>query len=142
VTGEKFQDLRPGSDYSLLGSDEWTVLEEICEGDAMHLELMAKLLDTERIFRKKSRRMGIYEAIENCFKTSSRSQKEAIDNAHFKRDLKEAVTKGDVAKVKQLTLGDVMASDQQTHQVLPDSPEKSQQWANFKFKRHNPEEDF
>ena len=29
------------------------VLEEICEGDAMHLELMAKLLDTERQYRKK-----------------------------------------------------------------------------------------
>ncbi len=108
VTGEAFQDPRPGSGYSLLGIDEWNVLEEICEGDDMHLELMAKLLDTERQYRKMSRRVGIYDTLEKCFQTSSRSQQQAIDNAHFKRDLKEAVDQGDVDKVKQLTLGDAM----------------------------------
>ncbi|MBA3921226.1 MAG: DNA phosphorothioation system sulfurtransferase DndC [Nostocaceae cyanobacterium] len=108
VTGEAFQDPRPGSGYSLLGIDEWNVLEEICEGDDMHLELMAKLLDTERQYRKMSRRVGIYDTLEKCFQTSSRSQQQAIDNAHFKRDLKEAVDQGDVDKVKQLTLGDAI----------------------------------
>ncbi|MRW11508.1 DNA phosphorothioation system sulfurtransferase DndC, partial [Staphylococcus aureus] len=78
VTGEAFLDPRPGADYSLLGSDEWAVLEEICEGDGMHLELMAKLLDTERQYRKMSRRVGIYDTLEQCFKTSSRSPEEAI----------------------------------------------------------------
>jgi DNA sulfur modification protein DndC len=108
VTGEFFQDPRPAAGYSLLGIDEWNVLEEICEGDDMHLELMAKLLDTERQYRKMSRRVGIYDTLEKCFQTSSRSQQEAIDNAHFKRDLKEAVDQGDVDKVKQLTLGDAI----------------------------------
>ena len=72
---------------------------------------MAKLLDTERQFRKMSRRVGIYEALEQCFKTSSHSQEDAIKNAYLKRDLKEAVDKGDIAKVKQLTLGDVDITD-------------------------------
>jgi len=36
-----FPDARPGAENSLLGSDEWK--EEICNADAMHLELMAKL---------------------------------------------------------------------------------------------------
>ena len=108
VTGEFFQDPRPAAGYSLLGIDEWNVLEEICEGDDMHLELMAKLLDTERQYRKMSRRVGIYDTLEKCFQTSSRSQQQAIDNAHFKRDLKEAVDQGDVDKVKQLTLGDAI----------------------------------
>lgn len=103
VTSEPFQDLRPGAGYSLLGSDEWNVLEEICDGDAMHLELMAKLLDTERQYRKMSRRVGIYDALEKCFESSSRSQEEAIANAHFKRDLKSAADQGDVETVKQLT---------------------------------------
>jgi len=40
VTGEPFRDARPGAENSLLGSDEWT-FGEICNGDAMHLELMA-----------------------------------------------------------------------------------------------------
>jgi DNA sulfur modification protein DndC len=112
VTGVEFIDPRPGADASLLGSDEWSVLEEICEGDAMHLELMAKLLDTEYQFRKRSRRVGIYDALEKCFATSSRSQDEAIKNAHLKRDLREAVSEGNVAKVKQLTLGDALVNSE------------------------------
>lgn len=129
VTGEEFQDPRPGADYSLLGSDEWAVLEEICEGDAMHLELMAKLLDTERQFRKKARRTGIYDALEKCFETSSRSQEEAVKNAYLKRDLKAAVNQGDVAKVKQLTLADVVKEE------ITDasSAAKPKTWASIKF---------
>ncbi|MEB3178038.1 MAG: DNA phosphorothioation system sulfurtransferase DndC [Nostocaceae cyanobacterium] len=145
VTGEEFIDPRPGAGNSLLGSDEWTVLEEICDGDAMHLELMAKLLDTERQFRKMARRVGIYDALENCFKTSSRSPEEAIKNAHLKRDLKEAVDKGDVEKVKQLTLGDVapdVAPDDVTDVTdnlsvgeTDNPPVTSKTWAGMKFKK-------
>ena len=111
VTGEVFCDPRPGAGYSLLGSDEWIVLEEICGDDAMHLELMAKLLDTERQYRKKGRRVGIYETLEKCFATSSRSPEEAIKNAYLKRDLKTAVEEGDIEKVKQLTLGNAEKAD-------------------------------
>lgn len=131
ATGEKFKDPRPGAEQKLLGSDEWSVLEEICTGDAMHLELMAKLLDTERQFRKKSKRVGIYESLEKCFDTSSRSPEEAIKNAHLKRDLREAVLQGDVAtvkeKVKQLTLGDAVDEDKK-------ESDKPLTWANMKFK--------
>lgn len=111
VTGEVFHDLRVGADEKLLGSDEWDILEEICLGDAMHLELMAKLLDTERQFYTKYRRVGIYESLETCFDTSSRSQQEAISNAHQTRDLKAAFEQGDVEKVKQLTWGNIKFSD-------------------------------
>jgi DNA sulfur modification protein DndC len=103
VTGEAFRDPRPGSDRTLLGSDEWAVLEEICGDDAMHLELMAKLLDTERQYRTMARRNGIFEALEKCFETSSRSKEEAITNAHYKRDLKTAAEQGNIETVKQLT---------------------------------------
>lgn len=102
ATGQYFQDPRPGSGSSL-GSDEWSVLEEVCNGDAMHLELMAKLLDTERQYRTMARRAGIYEALEKSFETSSRSEVEAIANAHYKRDLKAAANNGDVGTVKQLS---------------------------------------
>jgi DNA sulfur modification protein DndC len=107
VTGVEFQDSRPGADRSLLGSDEWEVLEEICTEDAMHLELMAKLLNTERQFYMKARRTGIYDSLEKCFETSSRSKEEAIKNAHYKRDLKTAAGKGNIATVKQLTWANV-----------------------------------
>jgi DNA sulfur modification protein DndC len=134
VTGEVFKDPRPGADQSILGSDEWGVLEEICEGDGMHLELMARLLDTERQFKKKTRRVGIYESLEKCFDTSSRSPEQAIANAHFKRDLRQAALDGDVAtireKFKQLSLGDT-AEKQET---------KPQTWANFKYAQKNPDD--
>ena len=66
---------------------------------------MAKLLDTERQFRTMARRNGIYDALEKCFESSSRSKEEAIANAHYKRDLKTAVKEADVAAIKQLTWG-------------------------------------
>ncbi|MEH2273263.1 MAG: DNA phosphorothioation system sulfurtransferase DndC [Nostoc sp.] len=142
VTGEEFQDPRPGADLSLLGSDEWAVLEEICADDAMHLELMAKLLDTERQFRKMSRRVGIYDTLEKCFITSSRSKDEAVKNAHLKRDLKTAVEQGDIEKVKQLTLADFVVTNAQadvtTQQAdvtnATQSPDETKTWANIKFK--------
>jgi DNA sulfur modification protein DndC len=134
VTGEVFKDPRPGADQSILGSDEWEILEEICEGDGMHLELMARLLDTERQFKKKTRRVGIYESLEKCFDTSSRSPEKAIANAHLKRDLRQAALEGDVAtireKFKQLSLGDT-AEKQEA---------KPQTWANFKYAQKNPDD--
>ncbi|GAA6623605.1 DNA phosphorothioation system sulfurtransferase DndC [Scytonema sp. NUACC26] len=132
VTGEPFKDPRPGAGMSLLGSDEWAVLEEICGEDAMHLELMANLLDTERQYRKRTRRVGIFDTLEKCFETSSRSQDEAVRNAHLKRDLKEAVVDGDVAKIKQLTLGDAAI----TNSVESDKP---QSWRQVKFQAKNVE---
>jgi len=109
VTGETFRDNRLGATNHVLGSDEWGVLEELCE-DEMHLELMAKLLDTERQYHTKSRRSGIYQSLEKCFETSSRSKEEAIENAHLKRDLKTAVEEKDTEKVKQLTWANIKFS--------------------------------
>ncbi|MEC4986008.1 MAG: DNA phosphorothioation system sulfurtransferase DndC [Oscillatoria sp. PMC 1068.18] len=107
VTGEPFHDVRLGAGNHLLGTDEWTVLEEICGEDGMHLELMAKLLDTERQYQTMSRRVGIYDSLQKCFETSSRSQDEAIENAHKKWDMKEAANKGDVEHIKQLSWCDM-----------------------------------
>ena len=86
-------------------------MEEICGDDGMHLELMAKLLDTERQYHTKYRRVGIYESLEECFSTSSRNKEEAIKNAHQKRDLKAASSEGDVEKVKQLTWAGIKFSE-------------------------------
>ncbi|NJM77937.1 MAG: hypothetical protein HC852_21890 [Acaryochloridaceae cyanobacterium RU_4_10] len=37
ATGQIFRDPRPGAEQSLLGGDEWSVLEDICNSDPMHL---------------------------------------------------------------------------------------------------------
>ncbi|MEM6613779.1 MAG: DNA phosphorothioation system sulfurtransferase DndC [Cyanobacteria bacterium P01_C01_bin.72] len=107
VTGEVFKDMRVGAEEKAIGSDEWDILAEICGDDSMHLELMTKLLDTERQYHTKYRRVGIYESLEQCFNTSSRTKEEAIANAHRQRDLKAASQDGDVQKVKQLTWGSI-----------------------------------
>jgi DNA sulfur modification protein DndC len=105
ATDQIFRDPRPGAEQSLLGSDEWSVLADICDSDPMHLELMAKLLDTERQYAVMGRRAGIYETLEKCFETSSRNKEDAIQQAHQKRDLKNALEAKDIDidKVKQIT---------------------------------------
>jgi DNA sulfur modification protein DndC len=64
---------------------------------------MARLLDTENQFHAKSRR-GIYESLDKCFESSSRSRDEAIDNAHFQRNVKNTVkaVKDDTAEIHDL----------------------------------------
>ncbi len=101
VTGETFNDPRSvADDNKIIGNDEWETLKEICGEDEMYFELMTKLLDTERQYHIKSHRRGIYQGLEKCFETSSRSKEEAIANAHKKRDLQNAANNKDVAKVK------------------------------------------
>lgn len=123
-TGETFLDPRPGADYQLLGSDEWDVLKEICGNDAMQMELMAKLLDTERHFRMMARRAGIYEALEACFKSSSFTEKEAVDNAMRLRKLKSAIEQGDMEEVKQ-----ALTQPENPSQ----GPGQQLSWANLKY---------
>ncbi|TRT69087.1 MAG: DNA phosphorothioation system sulfurtransferase DndC [Microcystis sp. M_QC_C_20170808_M2Col] len=101
VTGETFQDPRPGADNNLLGSEEWDILADICAEDSMHLELLAKLIDTERQYFLKISRKGIYKDLEKCFESSSRSKEEAIENARYVYDLKNAAQSGNIAQVKE-----------------------------------------
>lgn len=119
VTQEIFRDPSPGADSSLLGSDEWSLLEEICD-DPMQLELMTKLLDTERQYKTSSRRAGIYTALQKCFETSARVGEDALNNAYRNRGLRAAALEEDIDKVKQLQVED--AKDAFT-------PE----WADLKF---------
>ena len=102
VTGQDFIDPRPNAGSTQLGLDEWSILEEICD-DPMHFELMTRLLSTERRFQTMSRRVGIIDALEKHFETSSRPKEEAIDNAHLNWNIKKAAKAGDVETFKQLT---------------------------------------
>ncbi|VEP18689.1 Sulfurtransferase DndC [Hyella patelloides LEGE 07179] len=125
VTGEVFCDMRKGvNENKILGEDEWDILQEICDDDVMHLELMTKLLDTERQFYTKSRRVGIYESLTKCFDSSSRSKDEAIEKAHQKRDLMTAAMEGDVKQVKEKIAKLNKKESKQTQQLT---------WGNIKF---------
>ena len=94
----------------------------------MQLELMSKLLDTERQFYTKNRRLGIYDSLEKCFDTSSRSQEEAIASAHQKYDLKTAAEQGNIQSVKE-----------QVEQLNPGNKleEDKPNWGSIKFGVNN-----
>jgi DNA sulfur modification protein DndC len=119
VTGEAFIDPRPNAGSNELGLDEWSVLEEICD-DSMQFELITRLLSTERQFQTMSRRVGIIDALEKHFDTSSREKEAAIDNAHVGWNIKKAAKDGDIEALKKLT-------------ASPESQTKAS-WADLKFK--------
>ncbi|MEO9125089.1 MAG: DNA phosphorothioation system sulfurtransferase DndC [Microcoleus sp.] len=147
VTGEPFEDSRPAAERKLLGSDEWTAIAEICSEDEMHLELMAKLLDTERQYYTKPRRTGIYADLDKCFETSSRSEKEAIGNAHYQRNLKtavEAVKANPTENIQQVKSAIVQTNTSAKSDTVnvaklkqelesSSSPGKQLSWADLKF---------
>lgn len=140
VTGKPFEseDFDYGAVNSLLGSDEWEVLEKVCDGDPMHLELMAKLLDTERQFYTMSRRNGIYDDLKKCFESSSRSQQEAIDNAKYNHNLKKAAQEGDVATVKEVMNNPNYHNNPEKTAAKSDSSQSRQlTWASLKFTNEN-----
>lgn len=112
VVGEPFQDPRDSSTNPLLGADEWNLLQQICtdiNADPMHFELITRLLGTEQDYQLHSRRVGIFDALEKCFASSSRNKEEAIREAKAERQLKkdiEAVrTTEELASVKQTLAG-------------------------------------
>ncbi|MFM6057415.1 MAG: DNA phosphorothioation system sulfurtransferase DndC [Microcystis aeruginosa] len=133
VTGETFQDPRPGADNNLLGSEEWDILADICAEDSMHLELLAKLIDTERQYFLKISRKGIYKDLEKCFESSSRSKEEAIENARYVYDLKNAAQSGNIAQVKEQLKESFSEPEKDPQQQLT--------WASMKFPTTDEEEE-
>jgi DNA sulfur modification protein DndC len=100
TTGEPFNDPRQGAGNHHLGSDEWNLLAELTD-DPIHLERLARLLDTERQYLTLSRRKGILDDLDRILTTSSLPQEEALASAKRKRNLKEAAKEGDIETVRQ-----------------------------------------
>ncbi len=126
VTGEAFLDTRKIDERNILGSEEWSLLEEVCEGDEMQLELLAGLLSETSKQHLSQRRTNVFKPLEKCFSKSGRKKEEAIADAHEKHDLGlavEAVKDGNteaITRVKQLM-------------VKPEEEGKQLSWADVKF---------
>jgi DNA sulfur modification protein DndC len=75
----------------------------------MHFELLTRLLSTEQQYQLQARRVGIFDALEKCFETSSRNKEEAIANAKAEREVKEAIDQiqhsDELEPVKQVLSG-------------------------------------
>src|SRR5205085_854340 len=74
ITGEAFP--AAASDDRLLRPEDWSLLQEACEGDEELFQLQAGLLDIEREYRGMSRRAGIYEALEDRLRTGQYANEE------------------------------------------------------------------
>ncbi len=102
---EPFQDPRTTPTTSLLGADEWNLLQHICteiNADPMHFELITRLLGTEQHYQRHTRRVGIFDALEKCFESSSRNKEEAIGEAKAEREVKEALIYLHVVRIAQI----------------------------------------
>ena len=74
----------------IIHSNAWAILKDLCDDDPMYLELVAKLLDTERQYQTMSRRKGVYKALTACFETSALPKAAAIEQAETIREMKQA----------------------------------------------------
>ncbi|MBD2094470.1 DNA phosphorothioation system sulfurtransferase DndC [Trichocoleus sp. FACHB-591] len=99
VTGKEFLDPNIQIKTNQLGKEEWDILQELCD-DPLHLELMAKLLSTERNFQSMSRRAGLYEALEDCLESCCSLIDNPIAEAIEDRNIKKSAESGDVKTVK------------------------------------------
>jgi len=131
ITNTPFHDPRPNAGNSLLGEDEWSILEEICD-DSMQFELIARLLDTERQYQTMSRRKGVIEALEKPFNTSSRPREDAMNYARNRRMVQQAATSGEVDTMKQLLSLEQHKADSTELPEQSQAPELSP-WGAMKF---------
>jgi DNA sulfur modification protein DndC len=77
ITGEKFP--KRDDEGGGLRADDWELLREACAGDKSLFDLQVALLGVERQFRGMSRRVGIYEELEDRLRTGIYgSEQEAV----------------------------------------------------------------
>lgn len=69
TTGEKF-DAEKIDDNLVFGAEEMALLRETCGEDELHYSLVRELIDIERQMRTKSRRAGLFTAIEDSLRKS------------------------------------------------------------------------
>ena len=74
-------------DNATLGQDEMALLQDLCDGDRLHFELVRELLSTEKRHKSMLRRAGLFDAIEKAFLRSSyTSEEDAVKRVRQRRD--------------------------------------------------------
>lgn len=68
----------PSDDGPKFSKSDRELLETICHGQSVPIELVAKLLDTEREYRGMRRRAGIFERLERVLQENWRSEEEVL----------------------------------------------------------------
>jgi DNA sulfur modification protein DndC len=90
ITGEVFP--ADEDDDRVLGESDWELLKEICGGNGTFFDLQASLIDVERQYRGMSRRAGIFDALEECFRSGLYQTEEEAISEMSKRATEKAGT--------------------------------------------------
>ena len=93
ATGESY----PGSrldDNLMLGAEELQVLEEICDGERSHYEMIRELLSVERQQKMNSKRAGLFKQLERAvarhyFRNREEALEHTIQNTRVLADAKD-----------------------------------------------------
>ena len=119
VTGDAFVDSRLKDERTVLSSEVWDVLQEVCNGDEMQLELLVGLLAETHKQILSPKRANVFKPLEQCFARSGRKKEDAIADAQEKHEL--STTEG-VEKIKLLMT-----------KPAPESTGNQLSWADIKY---------
>ena len=74
-------------DNTALGADEVALLNELCDGNRLHFQLVRELLSLEKRHKSMLRRTGLFDAIEKAFRRSFYTgEEDAVERARQRRD--------------------------------------------------------
>jgi len=73
-------------DVGTFTTEDRAILAELCEKEDVPAELVAKLLDMERLFHGMSRRSGIYSRIDEVFREDWRTEEEVLEYIKERRE--------------------------------------------------------
>jgi DNA sulfur modification protein DndC len=86
----------PGRDLDAhlpLGSEELRLLEDLCDGDRIHYEMVRELLDIERRYRAMVRRAGLFDQLERGLQRGFyEDADDAAERARLRRDLLDNIS--------------------------------------------------
>lgn len=89
ATGQQYPG-RPLNDNPVLGAMEMEILQEICQGDALHFQLTRELLSIEKRYRSMLKRSGMFQTIDEAFQRGYYDDEaDAIEHARLKNNLLE-----------------------------------------------------
>ncbi|GAA4680069.1 DNA phosphorothioation system sulfurtransferase DndC [Streptomyces chumphonensis] len=97
ATGEKF----PGQDLEeqlVVRASEIELLKKVCGDDEIHFTMVRELLAVEREYRTKTRRKGLYEAIEKVIeKGFYEDEQDALEFAKLKQEVQSSGARAEKA---------------------------------------------
>lgn len=83
------------SDNPVLGAAEMDLLREACKGDDLHFQLVRDLIAIEGAFSNKSKRIGLFDALEKAFRKGFfEDEADATDFARRRKIVKDSAEAG------------------------------------------------